>query len=331
MNPALLLATSTVGLIPLLLRGDLPPTMRPFELLLDAALRLVALIFGLMLVTWVLTQELTDAPWRDPEVHAAIALGAWTLLALAAEYALIARHRLWLALEGDDGRRPHLRAPGATNWIYSLSLALVAIWGLSLSTLATSGVAGVNVEATTKTIMWGAVTTGTFLLIVVSLALALYARIAQRLPTATATARALAGRTGAWVEVDVEAPACADSSGTFWVWNEAGRWYWTSAEAGRLLRFRRQCAAIAERPCEGLHVKRLTLSMTPGRRPKIWRSYGFRVWDPNEYRWLGAWGAHYAEAFDVDEMGSLPHEARGLLVPLNAAALTEAGLAAKVQ
>lgn len=327
MTPTLLLATSTLGLLPLLLRGDLPASMGPFELLLDTSLRMLALLLGLLLVGYVILMEIEGDPWNDLAVGRAALLALWTLLALGIEFALVARHRLSRALAGT--RLPTDRfvppAAGATNWVFVMNAVMVLVVAAGLLGLAlgarVSGSAAVATDAASG---------GLMVIVLVPLVsastLRMYTIGEQRVPFAGSLARILDGSRGSWVTLALAAPASPDvEPEVFSVWEADGAWLWPLAEVRRLIRYRRVCVAAARRPCLGLHCRRLTVRGTPGPRRR-WSTCGVRVWDSTQFRWTRGFGAHRAEAFEPGDMVTVPGAARGKLAPLDAGMLKEAGL-----
>lgn len=317
MTPTLLLATSTLGLVPLLLRGDLPASMGPYELLLDTSLRMLASLLGLLLVGFVILMEIEREPWNDLAVGRAALLALWTLLALGIEFALVSRHRLSRALAGTpaptDGFVPP--AAGATNWVFVMNAVIVLV--------VAAGLLGIAMDARmpgSAAVVTDAASGALILIVMVPLfsaaTLRMYTMVEQRVPFAGSLARILEESRPASPDVEPEA---------FSVWETDGAWLWPLAEVRRLIRYRRVCVAAARRPCLGLHCRRLTVRGRPSpTRRRL--TYGVRVWDSAQFRCTRGFGAHRAEAFEPGDMVTVPSAARGKLAPLDAGMLKEAGL-----
>jgi hypothetical protein len=330
MTPTLLLISSTLGLIPLLLRGELPAGMTPLELLIDTSLRTLALCLGIALVGYVLIMELGDEPWNDAAIGATGVLAAWTLMALGGEFVVVARHRFWVAARGTDllaDRGPHKGA----NWAFAFSQLLAFLIAITLIGIAMAG-RRPGIDAAADTVFQAGVVSGASVIVGCYGALKLYDRIEGRLPTTTRVARCLDGQPGNWIRVTVTPDAGLASGPTaLHAWCQDGTWFFPVIDARRLVRAHRNAADSASRPSTGLHARRLTLNEAAGRGERTSAKFGIRVWDPAIFGQTGRRRAHSRDPFDDTEYGTLPREVRGYLVPISAETMKQAGFTVAVE
>lgn len=330
-TPALLVATATLGLLPLLLRAEAPPGMGSLELTIDTALRVLALLMGLTLVASVVDAELGGQPWSEADRELTAALAGWTLMALAGQFLLVARHRLWIAAYGERRRPRELTPPAATWTIFPFSLGVVTLVWAALTVWAAGGPR--SSTEFIRGVMWGGALAGALLVLLCWALVRIYSRTEGRLPVAAKTARLLDGVDGGWLHLQVTADGVdPDVDMSICVWERRGRWLAPIKDAQRLARFHGEAAGLAQRPSLGLHARRLTFDGTSG---WWWRelarpAFGLRVWDPTDHRTPKRWRAHRAAPFDHTDYAGLPSQVRGYLVPVTSAMLEEAGLRVSV-